>query len=210
MTQATATSSEALKQRIRREVRAARRGMAARDLRRAGERLARRLGHAGTFLRAESIAFYLPADGEVDPRPLMERARAFGKRCFLPVIHRKLGGRLFFAPYAPGTPLAPNRFGIPEPVVPRRDLRSARQLDLVLAPLVAFRPDGARLGMGGGFYDRTLACRARTPAWRRPRVIGLALELQKRPEVPSDPWDVPLDGIATEGALYPAIAGGFR
>ena len=140
----------------------------------------------------------------------MERARALGKRCFLPVIHSKLGGRLFFAPYAPGMPLVPNRFGIPEPVVPRRDLRSARQLDLVLAPLVAFRPDGARLGMGGGFYDRTLAGRARVPVWRRPRIVGLALELQKRDDVPRDPWDVPMDGVATEEALYPATPGGFR
>lgn len=210
MTQATVTDSEAVKQRIRREVRAARRALDRRELRRASEGLARRLGHTGTFLRAQSIAFYLPADGEVDPGPLMARAWALGKRCFLPVIHRKLGGRLFFAPYAPGTPLVPNRFGIPEPMVPRCHLRSARQLDLVLAPLVAFRPDGARLGMGGGFYDRTLAGRARVPGWRRPRVVGLALELQKRPEVPRDPWDVPVDGIATEAALYPAGRGGFR
>jgi 5-formyltetrahydrofolate cyclo-ligase len=210
LTQATVADHEATKQRIRREVRAARRGLDTRQLRQASERLARRLGHAGTFLRAETIAYYVPADGEVDPRPLMERARAFGKRCFLPVIHGKLGGRLFFAPYTPGTPLVPNRFGIPEPVVPRRDLRSARQLDLVLAPLVAFRPDGARLGMGGGFYDRTLAGRARVPAWRRPRVVGLALELQKRDDVPRDPWDVPMDGVATEEALYPATPGGFR
>ena len=196
-------SAAAKKKRIRTEVRRTRRALATREIRRRSETMCRRLARMGVFHRAEKLALYLAADGEMDPRWLMERARKLGKRCYLPVIHTKLDDKLFFAPYTEGTPLAPNRYGIPEPDVPHSYLEPPQALDLVFAPLVAFTPQGERLGMGGGFYDRTLARRRHFRFWRRPRVFGLALELQKREWLPTEPWDVALDGIATEGGLYP-------
>jgi 5-formyltetrahydrofolate cyclo-ligase len=202
-------SAAAKKKRIRTEVRRARRGLAARVIRARSETAGRLVARTGAFHRADHLAFYLPNDGELDPRPLMARARALHKRCYLPVIDTMLGERLAFAPYEPGTILRPNRFGIPEPQVPRRFWKTPRMLDVIYAPLVAFTPEGERLGMGGGFYDRTLEKRRHFPAWRRPRVFGLALELQKRDWLPTEPWDVAIDGIATEAGLYPG-AGCFR
>ena len=192
------------KRRIRREVRQQRRALPQRAIRDRSRAVCRSLARTGTFLRAERVALYLAADGELDPRCLLDRALAQGKRCYLPVINTRLGGRLFFAPYTPATPLRPNRFGIPEPAVPRRYWVMPLELDVVLCPLVAFTPDGGRLGMGGGYYDRTLARRRHAGRWRRPKVFGLALELQKRATLPADPWDVPLDGVATEQGLYPS------
>ncbi len=196
-------SAAAKKKRIRSEVRRARRALAVRDLRRRSEAACRRLARLGAFHRADKLAFYLAADGELDPRWLMARALELNKRCYLPVIHTKLDDKLFFAPYTPGTPLVRNRYGIPEPDVPRRRLEPPHALEVVFAPLVAFTPSGERLGMGGGFYDRTLARRRHFRFWRRPRVLGLALELQKREWLPTEPWDVALDGIASEAGLYP-------
>lgn len=202
-------SAAAKKQRIRREVRRARRALAPREIRERSEAASRLVARTGAFRRADKLAFYLPNDGELDPRVLMERARALHKRCYLPVIDTMLGGRLAFAPYRPETPLRPNRFGIPEPQVPRRFWETPRMLDVIYTPLVAFTPEGDRLGMGGGFYDRTLEKRRHFKAWRRPRVFGLAMELQKRDWLPTEPWDVAIDGIATESGLYPH-PGGFR
>jgi 5-formyltetrahydrofolate cyclo-ligase len=122
-----------------------------------------------------------------------------GRQVFLPVI---AGSTLRFAPFHPGSDLRPNRFGIPEPVGPQGNWRSARQLDVIVAPLVAFDVDGRRLGMGGGFYDRTLALLARRSRAHRPRFIGIAFEMQKVTKLPSDVWDVPLDAIVTESATY--------
>ncbi|MFP4559881.1 MAG: 5-formyltetrahydrofolate cyclo-ligase [Thiohalorhabdus sp.] len=196
-------SSATKKRRIRTEVRKARRALSRREVRRKSQAAARFVARTGAFHRAERVAFYLAADGELDPRYLVERARKLGKRCFLPVIDTKLGGRLAFAPYTPDTPLLPNRFGIPEPAVPRAFWVGPRRLDVIYAPLVAFTPEGGRLGMGGGFYDRTLAHRRHLTLWRRPRVFGLALELQKREWLPEEPWDIPVDGVASEAGLYP-------
>jgi 5-formyltetrahydrofolate cyclo-ligase len=72
-----------------------------------------------------------------------------------------------------------------------------RKLDVVLLPLVAFDRRGNRLGMGGGFYDRTFAPRGRGRV-SAPRLIGLAHGFQQVAELVDQPWDVPLRGVLTD------------
>ena len=73
-------------------------------------------------------------------------------------------------------------------------------LDAILVPLVGFDDRGHRLGMGGGFYDRALADLARRP--RRPRLIGVAFEFQRRPRLREAAWDQPLDQVVTDVRRY--------
>ena len=56
--------------------------------------------------------------------------------------------------------------------------------------------------MGGGFYDRTLAYLRQRTHWLRPRLIGLAHECQRVERIAPQPWDIPLDGVATELGVY--------
>ncbi len=164
-------------------------------------RCAARLVTANTlFRRSQHIAFYLSNDGELDPWPLLTRAWALGKRCYLPIITRN--GRLGFVPYHHGDALSPNRYGIPEPDYAGLRAISARSLDLMLVPLVAFDDHGNRLGMGGGYYDRTLAFLWHRRHWRKPRLLGYAHECQHVSTLTTQPWDIPLDGIATETRLH--------
>lgn len=187
---------------IRRQMRRRRRALPRSERQRAADALAARLGNSPLFLRSEHIAFYLANDGEMDLLPLIERAWAMGKRCYLPVLSPAFHNRLWFAPYHPDTPLLPNRFRIPEPVIRWRDTRPASSIELMLTPLVAFDAAGNRLGMGGGFYDRTLAYLLQRTRWRRPQLIGIAYEFQKLAQLPHAAWDVPLHGVATERAVY--------
>jgi 5-formyltetrahydrofolate cyclo-ligase len=109
---------------------------------------------------------------------------------------------LWFTPYAADSELVQNRFGIPEPrVLPRRRVPPWR-LDLILVPLVGFDSAGNRLGMGGGFYDQTLAFLQRRSHWRKPRLLGIAYDFQQLDQLPAEPWDIPLDGIATESRIH--------
>lgn len=152
------------------------------------------------FRNSRRVAFFIASDGEIDPGPLLALAQAAGKACFLPVLHPLKLNRLYFARYTPDTPLSPNRFGIPEPPLKRNVVVPAWSLDVIFMPLVGFDRQGHRLGMGGGFYDRTLAF---TRHWPRalPRLVGLAHHLQEVDRLPAQPWDVPLHAIATDQSV---------
>ena len=122
-----------------------------------------------------------------------------GRAVFLPVV---TGAMLRFAPFRADSVLRPNRFDILEPMAPVREWRTARQLDVIIAPLVAFDGQGHRLGMGGGYYDRTLAFLTRRSCARRPHFVALAFEMQKIPVLPAGAWDVHLDAVVTEARTY--------
>lgn len=185
---------------LRRRIRAARRLLSPEAHRRAGDLLARRIGRLTCYRRAESLAATLAFDGEADPSEAVRMAWAEGKRVFLPVL--RPGRTLRFAPYTARTPLAENGFGIPEPIVGDADLIGGDDLDLVLTPLVAFDELGNRMGMGGGFYDRSFAFLLRNPTLIRPVLLGIALDLQQVPALEPQPWDVPLHGIVTERRTF--------
>lgn len=164
---------------------------------RLSRRVVRALASAPVFLRARRLAAYLPNGGEVDLRPLLELAWNGSRECYLPVVGRD---RMRFLPYTVKTPLRRNRYGIPEPDLPARRQARPLAIDLVLVPLVAFDPRGNRLGMGGGYYDRTFAFLHRR-RWRRPVLVGAAFAFQRVPALDPNPWDVPLDAVATEEGL---------
>jgi 5-formyltetrahydrofolate cyclo-ligase len=183
-------------------LRQTRRALSPLDQRRHSAALTRILGRELAFLRARRLAAYWPADGELDPRPLLARAASGGRHTFLPVLRRGAHSRLWFVRYRPGDPLRPNRFRIPEPQRRQGRIGIAPTLDLLLVPLVGFDRDCNRIGMGGGFYDRTLAYLRHRTGWRRPRLIGIGHECQRIEHIDPRPWDIPLDGIATERRIY--------
>lgn len=139
------------------------------------------------------IAGYLPFRTEIDPLPAMIAALARGPVA-VPVV-TGAGAALAFRLWQPGAALEPGPFGTRHPaageeVVPR----------IVLVPLLGFDRRGARLGFGGGYYDRTLAA-LRTGAGVL--AVGLAYAAQELPQVPEEPFDMALDAVATEQGLFP-------
>ncbi len=184
---------------LRQQIRARRRALPLRERQRAAQGLCRVLGRSLLFLRASRIACYFAHDGELDPAGLMAMAWCRGKRVYVPVLNGGVFERMRFAPYRQGDFLAYNRYGIAEP--PAAGAVSGRCLDLVLMPLVAFDETGNRLGMGGGFYDRSFAYLRHRQAWRKPLLLGVGYDFQYCPGLPSDPWDVPMAGVVTESRL---------
>lgn len=113
------------------------------------------------------------------------------------------GNQLTFARLLDPEHTQPNRFGIPEPIASADNHLAAEQLDVVLAPLLAFNKNGARLGMGGGFYDRTFAFKKDTQGTKKPWLVGVAYDFQASDDFVTEPWDVPLDLIITDQGSYP-------
>lgn len=185
---------------LRADMRHRRRSLGAEEREHAASELCRRLALTSMFLRARHLAVYIAHDGEIDLAPLIARAWSTGKRVYLPTLHRN---RLWFLPLSPVTPLVRNRFGIPEPQGPAGDRCPAARLDLVMMPLVAFDPAGNRLGMGGGYYDRTFAYLRHRRHWRRPKLVGVAYVFQQIQSLSARSWDVPMTAVATERGVRP-------
>lgn len=153
------------------------------------------------FQRSKRIAGFIANDGEMDPEMVLDRALEQGKSCYLPVLNQLHGNRLWFAPLQDGGTLTANRYGIPEPAhFPPKPV-PIWSLDLVLTPLVAFDQQGGRIGMGGGFYDRTFSHPKRSTHRQRPFLLGIAHSFQQVEPITLNPWDIPLDGIASEAGI---------
>lgn len=188
------------KQDIRRRMRRRRRALSAAERSRAAVRVAAVLDGLGAFRAAGRVAVFAASDGEIDLRLATRRFRA--KRYYLPVVPPAGRRRMRFAPLTAGMSFKKNRYGILEPDVPAARLATARELDLVLAPLVAFDRRGGRLGMGGGYYDATFEFLASRTRWHRPRLVGVAFAFQEVPAIERDPWDIPLSAVVTDaGAI---------
>ena len=188
------------RQSVRRHIRALRRNLAPLQRRKAAIELDRVIAACPAYKSAKKIALYWPADGEIDLAPLVARSWNMGKHLYLPVLTTGRRGQLRFAPYSRQVKLVNNRFGIPEPAPAAGKLLKAAQLDLLIMPLVAMDRQGNRLGMGGGYYDRTLqniAGRAVGPV-----LMGAGYSFQVVERIDRQPWDVTLDGLATDEGLH--------
>ncbi len=197
-------TSESSSKQLRQTIRQARRHLPRIQQHRHSQIITRRILHSRFYRYSRHIALYLSADGEVDLTPLIHKIHGHYKKCYLPVILSRENGIMAFAPYNKDTRLRKNSFGILEPIYQKKQLKNARQLDLVLAPLVAFDLQGHRMGMGGGFYDRALdhlRQRSRRSRKHHPLFVGIAHELQQVDSLQAQTWDIPLHALITESRL---------
>jgi len=142
---------------------------------------------------SKRIALYLANDGEVSTHLAIKQAWERGQQVYLPVLDPIRKGFLWFVQYQPNCRMRNNRFGIAEPD-PRFNKRiNPKFLNAVGLPLVAFDACGNRLGMGGGFYDRSFEfCRQ---ASVKPKLFGLAHRCQQVKSLPVESWDIQLEEI---------------
>ena len=186
---------------LRQQIREQRRQLSAGQQSQHAEQLSQRIVQQAVFINSQHIAAYLSNDGEIDPAGIIEQAWNLGKKVYLPVLSAHENS-LLFAPYEKDSPMCKNQFGIDEPDSLPEHWLKAEHMDLILLPLVAFDEQGNRMGMGGGFYDRSLSS-IRTQN-KNTQLIGLAHEIQKVAQLEAQSWDIPLDAIATENMLYQA------
>jgi 5-formyltetrahydrofolate cyclo-ligase len=138
-----------------------------------------------------TVAVYVSVRNEVDTRPLIE-AWAPNRRVLVPRIEP--GGRMVMVPLIRPSALVDGVKGIP---TAHGDPWEG-PIDLVIVPGLAFSPAGDRLGYGAGYYDRLLA------EGRHARAIGVGYAFQLVPSVPTEPHDVRVDAVLTDGEAPPA------
>lgn len=177
---------------LRRNLRAQRRAIPAQQRLDAADTLAGRLLALAFAPESGHVAGYWAMDGEIALHRWQLQLPERATYC-LPVLH---GNLLRFAPWRPGDALVTNRFGIPEPDVDPASALPPDAMSLVVMPLVGFDATGHRLGMGGGWYDRSFAFRNATlpPPW----LVGVGFEVQCVDGLDVEAWDVTPDAICTE------------
>lgn len=131
---------------------------------------------------------------EVDTSLIFDRAWRAGKAIFAPVV--QAGRPLRFLRVMRKTPLQRSKFGLWEPV--SGDEIDPANLDVVVTPSVAIDRHLHRVGMGGGYYDRTFSFLGRRRNWLRPKLLGLVFDCQKVEKITANPWDIRLCGVFSE------------
>ncbi|MCH7880048.1 MAG: 5-formyltetrahydrofolate cyclo-ligase [Proteobacteria bacterium] len=183
---------------LRKRHRDLRAGLSSSAQEQAGKSLCERLTSLPEYQQSERIAAYFAVNGEISLEPLIDHAWCQGKSIFLPNLDRQ---SLRFSPYFLQQKMRINRYRLPEPDVSDDEMLAPEALDLVLAPLVVFDAGRNRIGMGGGFYDRSFAFR-KDLNQPRPALIGVAHELQKVVRLEPQDWDIQLDMVVTDQAIY--------
>ena len=187
-----------LRSQLRKEVRQRRNALSEAQHHNAAIAVTERLSKHVKIQQAKRIAIYLSNDGELSTKNFIEWCWQQHKHIYLPVVHPFSPGNLLFLHYQQETKLVANIYGILEPQLDVTKVCPLEQLDIICAPLVAFDNSGARLGMGGGFYDRSLA------RWKQTKLypLGLAHDCQQVEKVPIESWDIPLPEIITPNKNY--------
>ena len=194
------SDNKSIKTKIRQSIRAKRNSLSTSQRQSAGNQLSEQLQTHKIIAKQQKIACFLSFDGEISTQAIIQQILQNNHSCYLPKLKPFKPNRLWFMPYNKDSKMCSNRFGIEEvDVLPNHAIKVS-ELDLVLLPLVAFDREGNRLGMGGGFYDATFAHLKNKQT--KPLFIGLAYQSQLVENLPSDPWDLPLDGVCTEESFY--------
>lgn len=143
------------------------------------------------FTSADIVALYLPLLHEVDCRPFIAGLTAQSVTTCLPCITAH-DQPLSFRQYKPGDSLKKGLCKTDEPL----DSAPLVTPTHAIIPLLGFSDGNVRLGLGGGFYDRTLN------ALPDLKTIGVAYQMQYIPKLYAEPHDKRLDMIVTEDRIY--------
>jgi 5-formyltetrahydrofolate cyclo-ligase len=183
-----------LKQTIRQRIIAAREKLPATERLRLSRSVVESICGLTAYRQAHTVLGYLNFGAELASELWVQRAFADGKRILLPRVNRASKHLDLYHVRDLHYDVAPGLWGIREPVAERcikEEVLGA--VDFILLPGVAFTREGARLGYGGGYYDKLLA---RMP--HQPTLVAGAFTLQVVKEIPQEKTDRKVEWLVTE------------
>lgn len=150
------------------------------------------------YCRANTVLGYMNFGSEYASELWVAQVLADGKRLALPRVNRHTNLLDLYWVDDLETQLESGLWGIREPVVERcKRLNGINEVEFALLPGIAFSLNGARLGYGGGFYDKLLA-----HVTHRPKLATAAFGLQIVTQIPQEATDVRVAWIVTEAQTY--------
>ena len=189
------SSISILKDNIRKKARQSRQALSDEQLCQADVQLVRQYEKHLAYKNNHKIAIYLQQDGELGTTELIKYLIEHECEIYLPKLFSDGSHQLNFCRYYQDSEMDYNRYNIAEPKV--NDFIAIDELDMVFLPLTAFDSRGNRLGMGGGYYDRTLSkfCD------KKLSLVGLAYDFQEVESCPVETFDQSLTMVLTPTRL---------
>ncbi|PCI37761.1 MAG: 5-formyltetrahydrofolate cyclo-ligase [Thiotrichales bacterium] len=184
-----------LKNILRKELRQKRDSLSPEHIQRASFDITNNLKNWLFLENMQHIAVYASLNKEISLNAFVNQMWQQQKHCYLPVLHPYMERSLLFMPHHKNNALVNNNYGISEPSFNIDTVRAAWELDVIFLPLLAFDSSGNRLGMGGGFYDKTLSFKQ---FGQKPYLVGCAYSFQEKQQLPCESWDIKLDAVITE------------
>lgn len=171
--------------------------------------IAQRIATMDAYRAAHTVLGYMNFGAEFDAGRWVRQALTEGKRVLLPKVNRAANELDVYRVTDLQHDVAPGMWGIPEPLPERCALAQPGEADFILLPGVAFGRDGARLGYGGGFYDKLLARLAHKDGQtRRPALVAAAFSLQVVRDIPQEITDHKVAWLVTENEIIECAASG--
>jgi 5-formyltetrahydrofolate cyclo-ligase len=191
-----------MKQSLRQSIIAARQKLAAAEREAFSRAMTARLLALDSYRSAATVLGYMSFGAEYASSAWVRQALLDGKQVLLPRVNRSSKQLDLYQITNLQLDLAPGTWDIPEPLPERcRKLDSLHEVDFILLPGVAFARDGARLGYGGGFYDKLLA---RMP--HQPALVAAAFGMQLVAEIPQETTDRKVEWLVTEHETIHCVA----
>lgn len=195
------SDNQDMKKKLREQLSQQRNALSTQQQEKKSRRIASHVVASKVFQNAQNVAFYLSVNAEANPASTQRTPSKSSKQFYLPVLAKDNDQGLLFAPVHPNSQYKSNKFSIPEPQCLPEELITGENLDLVLMPLLGFDKQGNRLGMGGGYYDRSFAFK-QSSTRIKPVLMGFAYAQQEVERLEAESWDVKLDYIATENGVF--------
>ncbi len=187
------------KQDLRKTILSIRRQQSESDVTSKSEKILHHLSTWNNFNEVLAVMIYMDYDNEVKTQPIIDFCLQNGKDVIVPVVNSD-GKTLTLVQIDQNSKFTKSTLGIMEPVISSENTRSLYDVDLVLAPGVAFDLEGNRIGYGGGYYDRLLD--EHRAIRHLIKVYALAFECQLVDAIAADSTDQKVDGIITEKGIY--------
>ena len=168
-----------------------RNNLAASEVTQLSQKIEENLFSCDDFLDCQRILYYLSFDKEVCTDSMIFRSLMLQKKVYVPRINKSTKKMEICQIKSLGVDMKLNDFGIREPVhVP---VELPKNIDVVIAPGLAFDRSGGRIGFGGGYYDKLFA---ELP--KRSLLVGIAYNFQILGSLHQDFWDKKVQKVMTE------------
>lgn len=199
-------SVQGLKQTIRQRILSARERLSAELRAQYSAEIVRRIVQMPEYHAARAVLGYMNFGAEFESDIWVRQALEDGKTLLLPKVNRATNTLDVYRVADLQHDLAPGLWNIREPLPERCvSVDALEEVDFILLPGVAFGRDGARLGYGGGFYDRLLA---NSGVAHSLALVAGAYSMQLVADIPQEVTDRKVQWLVTEREIIHCAAGG--